>query len=104
MYSPFTFELIDIEILLPPSRSSHRDASKHIHVDQKMSRSKFHLRSIGHNAKVGFDLEMSNLSLFVGERRNRSGRWAQYLNSSRTLRTKEVFHVATLQLQTGDLT
>ena len=89
---------------MPPSRSSHLDASKHIHVDQKMSRSKFHLRSIGHNAKVEFDLEMPNLSFIVGELRNRSGRWAHYLNSSRTLRPKDVFHVATLQLQTRDLT
>ena len=71
----------NIERILPPSRSSHLDASKHINVEQKSQVQ--NLTPVQcHDAKVGFDHEMPNLSFRAGDRRNGSGRWAQYQNST----------------------
>ena len=54
-----------IEIIVPPLRSSERDASKHVHVDLKISIQNSSTGK-GHEAKLKFDLEESDI-LFVLE-------------------------------------
>ena len=74
---------------MPPSRPSHRDASKHMHANLKTSRSKFHLRSRS-RGKGQIRFWRVNVIIFVGDRRN----YTRYMNTNCIWRPKDILHAA----------
>ena len=86
----------DIEIILSPSCFFALKRIKHIHVDLKTLKVKIwpQVKVTMHSLKCQiYHLLLDTVGIY-----SRSGRWAQYLSSSRLWRPKDILHVAKLRL------